>query len=145
MGHVYRRKTDSSSCEHCEKLNNPTGGYINGVRDRDVVDIIFPILLRRLPEGEGRIQFLTEVRGLSWKWNDLANNSSDWVDHVWLNPLFRRWFALRRERGGTTFGEVTRACPMHPIITLDDLLFNPRFCGNADIIANKRSLEEKRR
>lgn len=110
----------------------------DGINDVDVYDVVFHILLNSVPKGIMRLKLLTKLRQLNRSWWTVVDISDDWFDLVWLKPGFRFWFLKKSVNVGEKSLKRKRQCPYHPLITFDDLLFNPLYCDPTEILFNRK-------
>jgi hypothetical protein len=113
-------------CSYKEVLTQ--GNLIAGCVDENVQCILLPAILD-VEDPRGRVELMVRLCAVNKAWRSVVNTSEEWYEHVGFKEGYKmRLVSADMEDNYVPGGTPERTlCLVHPLITLDMLLPDPRY------------------
>jgi hypothetical protein len=119
----------SPLCKCAHRQDRPRGNFVGGFLDDQFHTVVWPAILNSQEDPKARLELMLRLRSVNKSWKGLVNTSEDWYEHVFFKEGFEmQMLSSESEENTLSGGTLGRTpCPLHRLITLDDLLTDPQY------------------
>jgi hypothetical protein len=118
----------SPHCESCYPRRRPQGNLFFGVFDDKVTSIACSEILKSQRDASEQLQMMLKLRLLNKGWLRVISDTQEWFDHVCFKPGFN--FDILHWESAPPMIKPWKRCRIHPVITIDEVLTDPRYSNN---------------